>query len=75
MADPTPQDRADAIREPMAGDVWQTGRLLQTVVRFDFPRSLIHYISTRDKHETGTTIGLKAWRDWCATATLIRRGA
>ena len=67
----TDQDRADAIENPTHGDIWQRDQRRRVS---DFWDGYVTY-QTREAPTTWYQVALAEWRDWCATATLLRRGA
>jgi hypothetical protein len=64
----TDQDRADAIANPRAGDVWGKGTVQRTIV-FTYHGALYAV----DRENVQPTPG--QLRKWTRNATLLRRGA
>lgn len=70
MAETTDADRADAIADPRAGDVWRTGRRLRHV--YMIRPGLVTIVTP--KRMFGVSLPLQSWRDFTRHATLVRRG-
>ena len=78
MAETTPQDRADAIANPLMGDRWEQDGEMRIVARTFTPSDAevpVWVAPVGSLFERVELMTREEYRDWCSNATLIRRGA